>query len=142
MTFVPLKALLKATAQRLGWENRAAALRALEVWPQVVGTEVARHARAMGVRDGVLTVATAHPAWSQELSLRRRVLMADLASRLGPGVITDIRFVQERGGGGSEAQAAGGGLPLSLEDEAGIEAAVADIKDEDLREAARRAFRA
>jgi predicted nucleic acid-binding Zn ribbon protein len=52
------------------------------------------------VQHGVLLVTTDHPAWAQELSLRRKELVEEINRRVGARVLEDIRFIV--GGSGEE----------------------------------------
>ncbi|RJQ07635.1 MAG: DUF721 domain-containing protein [Bacillota bacterium] len=62
-------------------------------WPEIVGPAVARHARAQSVRRGVLTVAVDSGVWATELSAHTPVVLERIESTLGPGIVTDLRFV-------------------------------------------------
>jgi predicted nucleic acid-binding Zn ribbon protein len=44
-------------------------------WSEVVGHDVAAHARLVGVRDGVLTVAVDSPPWATQLRYLEAVLL-------------------------------------------------------------------
>ncbi len=64
----------------------------LQCWGAVVGPAVARQARPLGIDDRrVLWVATSSAALSQDLTMRRRQILAKLNSHLSPEVV-DIKF--------------------------------------------------
>jgi len=78
---------------RLGLSGRMAQHRAVAIWPEVVGPQVAAATRALAVRDGVLTVATKSSTWAHELILRKRTILQSLEKALGKGMLSDIRFL-------------------------------------------------
>ena len=78
---------------RLGLSGRLAQHRAVAVWPELVGSQVAAATRALGVRDGVLFVATKSSTWAHELILRKRPILQSLNKALGGSIISDIRFM-------------------------------------------------
>lgn len=62
-----------------------------EVWPDVVGPEVAAHAAPVAIRAGEVTVVCDSAVWSQELTLLAADLVGRLNARLENGVITTLR---------------------------------------------------
>jgi predicted nucleic acid-binding Zn ribbon protein len=60
-------------------------------WAEVVGDHLARHARPVALRRGVLILAVDNPAWVTEL----RYLEADLLQRIddaAPGVVERVEL--------------------------------------------------
>jgi len=59
-------------------------------WADVVGEQIAAHARPVSLRDGTLVVAVDQPGWATQL----RFLEADLVKRLsevaGDGVVARV----------------------------------------------------
>lgn len=68
-------------------------LRLAERWEEIVGPEVARHARPAALRGRTLEIEVTSPVYGQELGLRRREILAALVRALGssdaPG---ELRF--------------------------------------------------
>ncbi|MFS8885498.1 DUF721 domain-containing protein [Synechococcus sp. H70.2] len=62
-----------------------------QIWPEVVGEAVAAQTHPVNLRRQVLQVATSTPAWAQNLTLQRQLILKKLNSRL-PSPLTDIRF--------------------------------------------------
>lgn len=87
---------LDVAFSRLGLSGRLAQQRAVTLWPEVVGPQIAASTRALSVRDGILFVATKSSTWAHELIFRKKAIMEALERELGKGVLTDIRF-QARG---------------------------------------------
>lgn len=75
-----------------GWAPRLATGSVFGRWAELVGEEVAEHARPESLRDGVLTVQADSTAWATQLRLLQRQLLARLASGLGDGVVTGMRI--------------------------------------------------
>jgi len=72
---VPIGDALAAVRAELGMPP-GDALGALEQqWPEIVGDDVAAHARLVGVRDGVLTIAVDSPPWATQLRYLEGVLL-------------------------------------------------------------------
>lgn len=71
--------------------------RAVETWPEIVGSRIARRTRAVGFHDGVLQVEVEGSAWAYELEFLKRDFLRELQSRLGSSV-RELRFITTRGG--------------------------------------------
>jgi predicted nucleic acid-binding Zn ribbon protein len=140
-----LRRLLEGLLSNLDLGGRFREHLAVAAWPQIAGQVVAGHARAEGVRDGVLMVATDTPAWAQELQMRQRALLERLSAEVGPGVIREIHFRsglrrRPRGRGPGAEQARPSEIKLSGRQERRIRATAARIEDAELRGRAERAF--
>lgn len=75
-----------------GWAPRLASGSVFGRWAELVGAEVAEHARPESLRDGVLTVQADSTAWATQLRLLQRQLIAKLAAGLGDGVVKSMRI--------------------------------------------------
>lgn len=82
----------------LGLEDGVLGWRAVELWAEVVGPRIARHARAVAFQSGTLRVEVEAAAWRFELGFLKRRLLQSLAQRLGSPLVRDLQFVQTRGG--------------------------------------------
>jgi len=60
-------------------------------WSEVIGTDVAAHARLVSVRDGVLTVAVTDPIWATQLRYLEPAVVTRATALLGPGLVTSMR---------------------------------------------------
>ncbi len=84
----PLKDLLSRlhlSVPMLGW-------RAVEVWPEAVGSRVAARARAVAFRDGTLFVEVDSATWMNELGYLKHHMVTELNRRLGEEVVREIRL--------------------------------------------------
>lgn len=84
---------LESAIARLGLSHKLAQQRALVLWPQVVGPQIAAATTPLQVRDGILFVAAKSSVWAHELIYRKAGILAALHRELGPDSLTDIRFV-------------------------------------------------
>jgi predicted nucleic acid-binding Zn ribbon protein len=88
-----LKELLSDALTALVGPRRARQAAALDLWADVVGEALARHSRVVGIRGGVLVVATDLPAAYYELGLKRVALLETLNARVGGEAIREIQIV-------------------------------------------------
>jgi predicted nucleic acid-binding Zn ribbon protein len=139
--FMRLDGALAKAVERLQLEHVLREGRAIAVWAEVVGAQVAEATRAENVRDGVLSVVARSSTWAFELTFHKEKILRGLNQRLGRGTLRDIRF---RVGSLEEPEAAPppepvpnaealADLPLSPETAAAIEAAVSAQPDPELR---------
>jgi predicted nucleic acid-binding Zn ribbon protein len=60
-------------------------------WEEVVGGDVAAHARLVSVRDGVLTVAVDDPVWATQLRYLETAVVERATALVGPGAVSAMR---------------------------------------------------
>jgi hypothetical protein len=60
-------------------------------WVDVVGDDVAAHARLVSVRDGVLTVAVDDPIWATQLRYLETAVVERATALVGQGAVTSVR---------------------------------------------------
>lgn len=85
--------VLKAILDRLPLRER---LREYALWPHwqdTVGATIAKHARPVRIRRGVLCVAVDSAVWMQELQFLKESIRSQLNVRVGSDVVSDIFFV-------------------------------------------------
>jgi predicted nucleic acid-binding Zn ribbon protein len=87
----PLGRLASRLATQQGWTGRLRTGRLFGSWAEIVGEEVAEHARPMSLRDGELTVQAASTAWATQLRLLQRQLLVKIAAGVGNGVVTKLK---------------------------------------------------
>ena len=93
-----LARILPGLMRELGLEESVAGWRAVSEWPALAGERIARHARATGFRDGVLTVEVEGSAWMHELGFLKRDLVQRANVHIGAQIVREVRFVLARGG--------------------------------------------
>ena len=98
MTVQRISGLLPELLRELGLEAGMMGWRAVREWPDAVGPQVARRARAVAFQEGTLVVEVDGSAWLHELSILRRELVRQLNRRLGGPHVRDLRLINARGG--------------------------------------------
>ena len=85
--------LVPVVMKRLGLEQRLQQSQVFFLWPHIVGSDIARHAQPVSLRNGLLIVAVDHPVWLQELSRYHKPLIVQrVQDRVGKKAIRDIAF--------------------------------------------------
>lgn len=74
-----------------GWEQTAAAAGVVSRWEEIVGRQIADHARPASLRDGELVLVAESTAWATQLRLLVPRIQARLAAEAGAGVVKRIR---------------------------------------------------
>jgi predicted nucleic acid-binding Zn ribbon protein len=82
---------LAALGSQLGMPATDAFSELARRWPEVVGEDVAQHARLGSVREGVLTVTVDGPIWATQLRFLEAEILERAAAIAGPGVVTSVR---------------------------------------------------
>ena len=85
--------LLDRTTRLLGAPSSHTTSAVVSGWEDLVGADIAGHARPVSLHNGVLVLAVDHPAWAAQL----RFMTADLLARIaqttrseGPSEVTEI----------------------------------------------------
>ena len=60
-------------------------------WSEVMGADVAAHARLVSVREGTLTVAVDDPIWATQLRYLEPAIVTRATALLGPGLVTRVK---------------------------------------------------
>jgi len=130
--------LLDSLLQGWGLNERLQQYRAVLIWNDVVGPQIAARTRPERIRDNVLEVCVDQPVWMQQLQLLKPQLLAKLNARLGDAPLRDIFLKRGR----ITAPAATGATPtapswrtmiLSSEEESELQNLLAGIDDQELR---------
>ena len=87
-------AALPKALKSLGISRRTREAQALWLWPQVVGTHLARETRALKLTGGSLLVSASSPALAHQLYLERGMLIGRLNDAIGVPAVKEIRFRQ------------------------------------------------
>ncbi len=64
------------------------------IWDQLVGEQIAEHARPLRLRKGVLEVQVDHPVWMQQLQMLKPQIMEKITAKIPDAGITDIYLRQ------------------------------------------------
>ncbi len=82
--------LVEKLLKGLGLNERLQQYRALIIWEEVVGPQIAARTRPIRIREGVLEVNVDQPTWRQQLQLMKPKILAQLNAELGKATIKDL----------------------------------------------------
>jgi hypothetical protein len=82
--------LVEKLLKGFGLDERLQQYRALIIWEEVVGEQIAARTRPIRIREGVLEVNVDQPTWMQQLQLMKPKILAQLNAELGKNTIKDI----------------------------------------------------
>lgn len=89
----PASELVPQVMKKLGLEQRLQQSQVFFLWSEIVGSDIARHAQPVSLRNGLLVVTVDHPVWLQELSRYHKSLMLQkVQGRIGKKAVRDICF--------------------------------------------------
>ncbi len=88
---VPLGDALERVRAELGLPDHDAFAVLLRRWPEIVGPDVAAHARLDSVRDGVAVILADGPVWASQLRFLEAVIVDGATGAVGPGVVREVR---------------------------------------------------
>lgn len=86
-----LKELLSAMGRRLGLDHPGEVGAVWSRWDEIVGAEIARHARPSSLRSGILRVRTESPVWATEISYLGDEIRQRANAISGRELVTDVR---------------------------------------------------
>lgn len=84
--------ILDRLTTKMGIAARLESEKAVILWEEAVGKNIARRAKAVSVRNRILFVVVQNSAWLQELSLLKEGIIEKLNSLVGKDVVKDIVF--------------------------------------------------
>ncbi|MFH1313296.1 MAG: DUF721 domain-containing protein [Candidatus Eisenbacteria bacterium] len=84
--------ILERLTARMGIAARLEREKAVVLWEEAVGKNIARRAQAVSVRNEILFVVVQNSAWLQELSLLKEGIIEKVNSAVGTDVVKDIVF--------------------------------------------------
>jgi predicted nucleic acid-binding Zn ribbon protein len=88
---VPLSDALKKVGAELGLAPGDAHGTLDARWSEVMGTDVAAHARLVSVRDGTHTVAVDDPIWATQLRYLEPAIVTRATALLGPSTVVRVK---------------------------------------------------
>ena len=82
--------LVERLLKGFGLDERLQQYRALIIWEEVVGPQIAARTRPIRIREGILEVNVDQPTWMQQLQLMKPKILAQLNAELGKATIKDL----------------------------------------------------
>ena len=143
-----VSSLLKQLLKQPGMGEQITRHQAWLVWDQLVGKQIAAHARPLKLRKGVLEVQVDHPVWMQQLQMLKPQILAKIANQIPNAGITDIYLRQTRNRDAamprkknrSTGPPAWTKIELSPDESEAIEAELTKVSNPELRDEMRKLF--
>ena len=88
-----LKIAIDLMLKKFGIDNAVSQNKALNIWNDVVGKNVAKNTEPDRVEHGVIIVKVSSPTWRQELYFQKNEIIQKINKTIGKNVIRDIRFI-------------------------------------------------
>jgi len=85
--------LLAEVLARHGVREQVRRMEVLELWPEIVGAELAKVTRARGVEDATLFVGVRSSAWLMELNMMKRDFLERINERVEDAPFERVVFV-------------------------------------------------
>lgn len=84
--------VLDSVVEKLGLDERRVPTALEENWEEIVGKQIAKHARPGHIENGVLNIYVIHPVWMNELQrFHKKPLLAKIRKQMGERV-KDLKF--------------------------------------------------
>lgn len=84
--------VLRMAFQENCMQGRLDECKAADLWPSVVGPDLAGKCRRPAVRNGIMTVGVPNAALRNELAMNRSSLRNAINASIGKQIINDIHF--------------------------------------------------
>ncbi len=84
--------LVQKTLKYFGLQDRMAERAPIQQWPEVVGSKMAAHTRAVDIKDNVLILEADHGAWKQEVTLLIPMIIQKYNAMFGEGTVKEIMW--------------------------------------------------
>jgi len=85
-----IRASLDRVARSLGGPDAGSLSGLFGRWADIVGPQLAAHARPLSLSSGVLVVAVTEPAWATQLTFLEGELLGRFRDALGEGVVERV----------------------------------------------------
>ena len=90
----PIAGVIEKVVQSLGISKSYHGWLVVTKWPDIVGDQIARAAKAVRFDDGTLYVAVPDAAWRQNLAMETESILRKIRSYPYGRAINQLRFVQ------------------------------------------------
>lgn len=81
MSEKPLQELLDLLLSRLHIDNTNELAQMMREWIEIVGPDIAPHAKLYEITNNILIIETDHPAWSQIILMKKKQILARIATQ-------------------------------------------------------------
>ena len=86
-----LRDVLDSLGEQMGWRRSSESGAVWARWSEIVGPVIAGHAEPTSLRNGVLRVRAASPAWATELGYLTTAIKERANELVGAGVVEEVR---------------------------------------------------
>ena len=90
----PIAGVIEKVVKSLGIAKSYHGWLVVTKWPEIVGEQIAKAARAFRFDDGVLFIAVPDAVWRQNLAMETDTILQKIRSYPFGRVVTQLRFVQ------------------------------------------------
>ncbi|MEO0100027.1 MAG: DUF721 domain-containing protein [candidate division WOR-3 bacterium] len=94
--FSRLGEAIKKIIHDLGLAEEIVAWQAVLRWQEIVGEKVAKYAKAVEVKEGILYLSCPNPTWRSQLLLMKKEIINKANRVIGKEAIKDIKFLRGR----------------------------------------------
>jgi predicted nucleic acid-binding Zn ribbon protein len=139
-----LSDIISRLMKQEGYERRSPQGPIFERWSEVVGDPLAEKSCPVLVRKGTLVVQVTDSVWMQELQMEKPTILERIGQLVGEGEVLDIRWTiwgdapVRRSRRKAVPSVKTPSRPLTLEEQAWIQAVSAQVEDSDLQEQLKR----
>ncbi len=88
---VPLKLVLERLMANMGTVGIDPTSKIIDMWPDIVGEELAQRISAIAIRGSELVVQVDDPAWASQLAWLEKELLGRINSLIEPEKITGVK---------------------------------------------------
>ena len=107
--------LLDKLIKQKNWSKKIKQHTVFELWPEVVGKDIAQRTCPYIIRGSVLWIRVSDSVWMQQLHLQKPLILEQINRRLKGAVISDLRFQVDSNLDGVDADQAD--KPMTVETE-------------------------
>lgn len=128
--------VLRQALQRMGLEAPLARHNIARLWPKIVDSAIARHAKVESVSGSTLFLAVDSSVWMNEMSAIRNLLLEKVNASLPPDAapFTEIRFMQRSWAKAPEPKSPKPQAPQLTDQESRVIGKIVEpVKDPDLK---------
>ncbi|MGO9120444.1 MAG: DciA family protein [Desulfomonilaceae bacterium] len=128
--------VLGEVLHRMGLEAPLARHNVARLWPKIVDSAVARHAKVESVSGSTLFLAVDSSVWMNEMSAIRNLLLEKVNASLPPNAVpfTEIRFMQRSWAGTEDRKPQASLQPEMTDQESRVIGKILEpVKDPDLK---------
>ena len=83
---------LKESLKKAGLYQGVKNIKVLEIWPKVVGKNIAKKTEANHIKGGTLFVEVSNSTWRQELQFQKKDIIKNLNKEIKEKIVREIKF--------------------------------------------------